>query len=101
MKLFRVFRRDRKHARVTPSGPPTPEEGSMIRKDPGRSLAHPFMRLMTVSAVLMASVVAAPAANATDALVTQSLSGALTATDLANTLVGSGVTVSNVVYTGV
>jgi hypothetical protein len=74
----------------------------MIRKHPGRSgAAHrSFVKVAAVAAVFVASVVAVPAAGAATGLVTQSLSGTLTATDLANTLVGSGVTVSNVVYTG-
>ena len=74
----------------------------MTRKRPGRpgSTRRSFLKVAAVAAVFAASVVAAPAAGATTGLATQSLSGTLTATDLANTLVGSGVTVSNVVYTG-
>jgi hypothetical protein len=71
----------------------------MIRKHPRRGSAHPFLKVMAAAVVLAASVVTAPAANATDPLVTQDLT-TLTATHLADMLGGLGVTVSNVVYTG-
>lgn len=73
----------------------------MIRKHPGFGSAHPsFVKVAAVAAVFVSSVVAAPAAHATDPLVTQDLT-TLTAPDLANMLVGSGVTsISNVSYTG-
>jgi hypothetical protein len=55
-------------------------------------------RFLTLGAVLLTvSMAAAP--TALGALSTSDLN-TVTATDLANTLVGSGVTVSNVTYTG-
>lgn len=75
----------------------------MTRKHPGRpgSRRHSFVKVAAVAAAFAASFVVAPGANAdTGALLTTPLSGALTPTNLANRLVGSGVTVSNVVYTG-
>lgn len=59
-----------------------------------------LLRVTAVAAVLAASVSVAPAANAVTGLHTQSLSESLTPTDLAAALVGTGVTISNVQYTG-
>lgn len=74
----------------------------MTRKRPGRpgSTHRSFVKVAAVAAVFAASVVAAPAAGATTGLATQSLSDSLTPTILATTLVGTGVTISNVQYTG-
>jgi hypothetical protein len=74
----------------------------MTRKLSGQpgSRRPSFVKVLAVAAVFAASIVAAPAANATGGLTTQDLTGTITAADLANTLVGSGVTVSNVAYTG-
>ncbi len=60
------------------------------------------MRLRTALLVSMTVIAigALPAASASAQLTTESLSATLTAQDLANSLVGSGVTVSNVTYTG-
>jgi len=55
--------------------------------------------MATVAAVIVALALAPPAA-ASSGLVVQSLSETLTPTDLANALVGPGVAVSNVQFTG-
>lgn len=59
-----------------------------------------LLRVAAIAATLVASAIVAPAANAVTGLHTQSLSETLTPTDLATTLVGTGVTISNVQYTG-
>jgi hypothetical protein len=74
----------------------------MTRKHPGQpgSAHRSFVKVAAVAAVFVASVVAAPAADAVTGLQVQSLSNTLTPTDLASMLGGLGVTISNVQYTG-
>jgi Fibronectin type III domain len=61
-------------------------------------LRRPVLTIMTTAAILAGMLIAAPAASA--AVLTQSLGVDLTATQLAGALVGSGVSVSNAVFTG-
>ena len=61
-------------------------------------LRRPVFTIMATTAILTGMLIAAPAASA--AVLTQSLGPDLTATQLATALVGSGVTVSNAVFTG-
>ena len=74
----------------------------MNRKRPGRQgFSHQsFVKVAAVAAVFAASIIAAPAADAVTGLQVQSLSDTLTPNNLASTLVGSGVTISNVQYAG-
>ena len=69
----------------------------MNHKRPGRQgFSHQsFVKVAAVAAVFAASIIAAPAADAVTGLQVQSLSDTLTPTNLASTLVGSGVTISN------
>ena len=61
-------------------------------------LRRPVFTIVATTAILTGMLIAAPAASA--AVLTQSLGVDLTATQLAGALVGSGVTVSNAVFTG-
>lgn len=67
-----------------------------------RQHAHTVGRplLLAIVSALLAVTLAAPAAQATPGLVTTDLNGGVTAADLAATLVGPGVSVSNVQYVG-
>jgi fibronectin type III domain protein len=61
-------------------------------------LRRPVFTIMTTAAILTGMLIAAPVASA--AVLTQSLGPDLTATQLAGALVGTGVTVSNAVFSG-
>lgn len=75
-----------------------------MKDHPRKRLRRPrfgwLLEILVVLGLLAPSLVMAPAASADPGLSTQDLSGALTADDLAAALVGTGVTVSNVAFTG-
>jgi hypothetical protein len=66
----------------------------------GRAARRAITVLAALAALLGPSLVGAPSAGADPGLTTQDLSGTLTPEDLANALVGTGVSVSNVQFTG-